>query len=124
MDKRKAVRYSSNLLPDGMSRATIQWDGGLQIETTMVSCSAQGMGVVIPPLHSLPRIPNKHENILVKLLIAEIWFTGVCVYAMSEEDGSVSIGIYFNNPYEQNHLQHLLYKALREHHHARATTGQ
>ncbi len=112
MEQRKAVRYSSSLLPDCMGTATIRWDGDAQLETAMANCSAHGVRVIIPAAQVSPDNPAKDDTILVRMLTSERWFTGMCVYASTEEDGSVSLGIHFLNPYEQNYIQHLIYKAL------------
>ena len=114
MEKRKAVRYPRVLLPAGMDAVTIQWEGDSQIESKMVTCSAQGVGISIPPAQVPDTIPNRNDTILVEMLLSNKRFTGLCVYSLSEEDGSVSIGIFFPNPYEQNLIQHLLYQALKE----------
>jgi hypothetical protein len=41
-----------------------------------------------------------------------MWFTGMCVFATNDQDGSVSMGIYFYKPEEQNYLEKLLFKSL------------
>jgi hypothetical protein len=113
MNTRKAIRYSSALLPANHSKATIKWGGDPQIECNIVNCSSQGVGVIILPLQPLLEFPKENDTILVKMLAAKRWFTGTCIYT-SLDDRSIAIGIYFPNQYEQDHIQHLLYKALKE----------
>jgi len=95
-----------------MGKATIQLDG-VEIETELGNCSARGVRVIVPAALAPEKVPEANDTILVRMLLATRWFTGVCIYATSEQDGSVCIGIFFPNPYEQNHIQHWLYKALK-----------
>ena len=113
MQKRNAVRYSSTLLRDSMSTATVQLNRDSPMESMLVNFSAQGAGIKIPPSPSPCPVPKKDDTILIKMLLSERWLTGVCIYALAEEDGAVAIGIYFPNQYEQNHIQHLIYEALK-----------
>ena len=96
-----------------MGLVTIQWESGSQIEAELGNCSAQGVRAIIQSELVPETIPQPNDTILAKMLHTRVWLTGRCIYASGEEDGSLSIGIFFPNPYEQNHIQHLLYEALR-----------
>ena len=114
MNERLSVRYDSELLPGHLRKVTISWEENPPIETNVVNCCALGMRVLIPPLRFPTEIPKKSETIKVQMPIDQMWFTGMCIYATNEFDGSVSMGIYFYNPSEQNYLNNLLSKLLNE----------
>ena len=114
MDKRRAVRYSSDLLADGMSEVIVLWSGNAPIEADVVNYCAQGIRVIIPYQQVTCKIPKKSKTIMVKMRVAKIWFAGKCVSATSHQDGSVSIGIYFYDPGEQKYLGDLLCKKLND----------
>jgi len=114
MNKRDAVRYSSKLLPESMSKVTILWDGNPPIEANVMNYCAHGMRVIIPPLHAPNKKARESETVLVQVSSDETWFTGMCVSATKGQDSSISLGIYFYNPSEQNYLRELLNKSLSE----------
>jgi hypothetical protein len=70
------------------------------------------MRVIIPLEMSSAYLPKKNDAIKVKLPIVHVWLTGICIYVTNELDGSLSIGIYFYIPIEQNYLNKLLSKNL------------
>jgi hypothetical protein len=86
--------------------------GSSSIESHVVNYSALGIRVSIPPLGFPIEFPKKNETIKVLLPTDHAWLTGMCVYSTMEPDGSVSLGIYFYNPSEQNHLYNLFINSL------------
>jgi hypothetical protein len=70
------------------------------------------MKVVIPALMPATDLPGKNDAIKVKLPVVHVWLSGICVYATNEPDDSVTIGIYFYVPIEQNYLNKLLSKNI------------
>ena len=114
MNKRNFVRYGSELLPGSLSKATISWEGTAAIGSFVVDYCPQGMSLVIPPLSSPLYIPGEKETVKVLMPINQTWFTGQCVYARNEPDGSVSMGIYFSDPKEQDYLKDLLFTSLNK----------
>jgi hypothetical protein len=117
MDKRHSVRYASDLLPKKMTTTTISLMEDCTVESVVANYCALGMKVIIPSL-SVPTEPPK-INDSVKVLLPtdaneEAWFTGICVHAAKEPDGSVSLGIFFHDPSEQSHLYNLLFTSLNK----------
>jgi hypothetical protein len=53
-------------------------------------------------------IPNKNDTVKVLIPVDDTWITGMCVYVANEPEGTVSLGIYFYHPTEQNYLHNLL----------------
>jgi hypothetical protein len=112
MNKRDSVRYGSELLPGSLSKASIAWEGNASIGSYVVNYCAQGVNVIIPPLLVPYDIPKEKDDLKVRLPIDQKWFAGTCVYARLESDGSVSLGINFTSPEEQNYLKDLLFHCL------------
>ena len=112
MNKRDFVRYESEFFPGSMSEATITWEGGAPVVSKVVNYSAHGIRVSIAPSLSPVDIPSKKGVVKVHMPIDLMWFTGMCVFADREKDGSVSMGIYFFKPEEQNYLKALIFKSL------------
>src|ERR1039457_402998 len=112
MNKRNTYRYSSELLPNSFNSVYISWDGNSPIESNVVNYSAQGIRVLIPSSLTSFDIPRINSTIRVLMPIEQKWFNGLCVSTTNEQDGSVTMGIYFNNHTEQNLLQNLLYKSF------------
>jgi len=113
MNKRSFVRYGSELLPGILSKATIAWAGTTLNESYVVNYSAHGIHIVIPPLASPFELPAENDVVKVLLPVAETWFTGNCVHVEHEGDGSICLGIHFQDAGEQNHLQTLLFNSLK-----------
>ena len=112
MNKRDSVRYGSELLPGSLSKASISWEGSSAVGSYVVNYCAQGVNVLIPRLLVPHDIPQEKDTVKVLLPIDQRWFTGSCIYARKESDGSVSLGINFSNPEEQSYLKDLLYHSL------------
>ncbi|GFE62843.1 PilZ domain-containing protein [Geobacter sp. AOG2] len=117
MDQRHAIRYDSELLPKKLATTTILLGEDRSLESQVVNYCALGMKVIIPPAVIPDDPPKKNDTVRVLLPVtggAQLWFTGMCVHAEKEQDGSVAMGIYFYNPTEQNHLHALLFTSLNE----------
>lgn len=114
MNERFSVRYDAELLPRCLDKVILSWMENSSIDSSVVNCCAHGMKVSIPPLPFPTAIPQRNDTVMVLMPIDQIWFTGMCVYATSEHDGSVSMGIYFYNPKEQNLLHNLLIASLNK----------
>ena len=112
MNKRDFVRYGSEVLPEGLSRVTVSWGGNSQIVSYVVNYCAHGISISIPALLSPSELPNEKDTIMVLMPVDQRWFTGICIYARNESNGSVSIGIDFCYPEEQKYLKDLLFNAL------------
>jgi hypothetical protein len=112
MNNRDFVRYGSELLPGSLSKATVSWEGCPPLGSYVINYSAGGINVLIPALQIPPGLPGEKEIIRVLLPIDQIWFTGSCMYARKGADGSLSLGIHFNDPKEQSYLKDLLYHSL------------
>ena len=112
MNKRHSVRYDSDLLPKRLDKVSVSLMGNSSIESHVVNYCALGIRISIPPAEFPIDCPKKNETIKVLLPIDSLWLTGMCVYAAKEPDGSVSMGIYFYNPSEQNRLYNLLINSL------------
>lgn len=112
MCKRHSVRYDSELLPKKLNKVTISLMGNSSIESHVVNFCALGIRISIPPLQFPIDFPKKNDTIKVYLPIVHMWLTGMCVYTAKEPDGSVSMGIYFYNPSDQNHLYNLFINSL------------
>ena len=112
MNNRNAVRYGAEHLSASMSKVTISWEGIAPVEASVVNCSAHGLKIIVPALQTLSELPSKKNTVMVRMPNDKIWLTGMCVFATKESDESVSMGIYFYNPHEQNYLQDLLYNSL------------
>ena len=112
MNNRNYVRYDSEFFPVNMREVSISWEGSSPIVSNVVNYSAHGIRVSIPALLSPPDIPKKKDIVRVHMPIGQLWFTGLRIFAVNELDGSVSMGIHFYKPEEQNHLKELMYKSL------------
>ncbi len=112
MNKREYVRYDTRAFPGNMGEAAISWQGQSEIASAVANCSAHGIKVSIAHSLAPPDLPKKKDIVKVRMPIDDMWFTGMCIFAAKEADGSVSMGIYFYKPEEQNYLKDLLFKAL------------
>jgi hypothetical protein len=112
MKERISARYDIQSLPKSLSKVTIAWGADASVEANVANFCTHGMKVIIPVLMPPTGLPKKNDAIKVKLPIFQIWLTGICIYVTNELDGSVSIGIYFYVPIEQNYLNKLLSKNL------------
>ena len=112
MNERHSMRYDSEFLPEGLKKVAVSWDEDTSIETAVINCCAPGIRVIIPPLLLPASIPRKNDIIKVLIPLGPTWLSGMCVYVTNEHDGSVSMGIYFYNPSEQNHLNEILFKSV------------
>ena len=116
MNKRDAVRYKSDLFPESMAKVTVSWDDFSPVVANVIDYGAHGLKVTIPSLQHPVEPPKKNNTVRVKLLMDEMWFSGMCISATREPDDSVTLSVYFYNPHEQNHLKKLLCNSLTEHH--------
>jgi len=110
--ERNSIRHYSELLPKSLSKVTISWGASSSIESDVVNCCSHGIRVLIPALQFPTDIPKQNDTVKILMPIDQIWLTGMCVYSTNDLDGSVSVGIYFYNPSEQNFLSNLLCKSL------------
>ncbi|NVN91970.1 MAG: hypothetical protein HXX11_15400 [Desulfuromonadales bacterium] len=113
MNKRNRVRYTSDLLPDSFKSVYVSWDNNCPVEASALNYCACGIRVFIPSILSSINIPRTNRPIEVLLPIDKKWLSGMCISSTNQQDGSISMGIYFYNPAEQNYLQDLLYKSLK-----------
>jgi hypothetical protein len=119
MDKRRSVRYASELLPKKMTTTTISLKGECVVESVVANYCALGMKVIIPSFPVSAEPPKLNDSVKVLLPAdadEDAWFTGICVHAAKEANGSVSLGIFFHDPGEQTHLYKLLFTSLNEPH--------
>ena len=114
MNTRETARYQPDFFPSSMGKVTLLWDGSLPVEANVVNCSSHGIRVLILSLRDVFDIPKKEDT--VRMRINQMWFIGTCVFASSEEDGSISMGIYFYDPIEQSLLRNLLWTLLKDCH--------
>lgn len=112
MNKRNFVRYGAELLPGSLSKATISWEGHASIGSYVVDYSPQGMGLIIPATLNSLDIPKPAGSVKVLMPTGQTWFTGQCIYSRRESDGSVSLGLHFSDPKEQEYLKNLLFTSL------------
>jgi len=112
MKERYSARYDTQLLPKSLSKVTISWGVDFSVDANVINFCTHGMRVVIPLEMSPAELPKKNDAIKVKLPIVQVWLTGMCIYVTNELDGSVSVGIYYYVPIEQNYLNKLLTKNL------------
>ena len=108
MKVRHSARYDIQLLPKSLSRVTISWGVDSSVEANVANFCTHGMKVIIPMEMSPVDVPKKNDAIKVKLPIVKVWLTGMCIYVTNDLDGSVSIGIYYYVPIEQNYLNKIL----------------
>lgn len=113
MKERHSVRYDTQLLPKSLRKVTVSWGVDSYIESDVANFCTHGMKVIIPPLMPPTNIPKKNDTIKVKLPIVQVWLTGKCIYAKIEVDGSVSMGICYFVPIEQNDLNEFLSKTIK-----------
>lgn len=117
MDKRNAVRYDIQLLPESLSKVVISWEENYSIESSVENFCSQGIRVSIPSLSGPSVFPKINDMVQVLIQIdssQQICFLGQCVYTINEQDSHLSIGIYFYNPNEQNDLHNFLCNSLNE----------
>jgi hypothetical protein len=101
-----------------MKTATISLMGNCcAIESVVANYCALGMKVIIPSLPDPAEPPKINDSVKVLLPTddnEQTWFTGTCVHAAKESNGSVSLGIFFHDPNDQTHLYKLLFASLNE----------
>jgi len=112
MKKRHSVRYDTQLLPKSLRKVTVSWGVDIFIESDVANFCTHGMKVIIPPLVPPTDIPKKHDTVKIKLPFVQVWLTGKCIYAIIERDSSVSMGICYFVPIEQNDLNEFLSKTI------------
>jgi len=112
MKERHSARYDIQILPKRLSKVIISWGVDSSVEANVANFCTHGMRVIIPLLISPSSLPKRNDVIKVKLPIVNVHLTGLCIYVTCEHDSSVSIGIYYYIPIEQNYLNRLLNKNL------------
>ncbi|MDA8430818.1 MAG: hypothetical protein M0T70_16310 [Geobacteraceae bacterium] len=112
MQERHSVRYDTQILPKSLRTVTVTWGSDTAVEADVANFCTHGMKVIIPPVPPPADIPKKHDTIKVKLPVFPVWVTGKCTYVAVEEDGSVSLGICYFVPIEQNVLNEFLSKTM------------
>lgn len=118
MNKRNFVRYNSDLLSPMLSKATLTWNGRASITSNVVNCSAQGINLRLPSLPIQSDIPAQNDEVKVLLPVHQRWFTGRCVHVERDSEGTVSLGIHFTEPSEQEILKTSLFHSLNTVSHA------
>jgi hypothetical protein len=106
--ERSSIRYCSELLPESLSKVTISCGADSSFEADVVNCCTHGISVSIPPLEIMSDFPKKNNVVKVRIPVDDTWITGMCVHVAKEPEGTVSMGIYFYYPTEQNYLHNLL----------------
>jgi hypothetical protein len=117
MNNRNAVRYGSELLPESLSKVVISWAENSSFESSVENFCSHGIRISIPSQSVPMAIPGKNDTIRVLIPIdsrQQVWFSGMCVYTTNEHNSHLSMGIYFYNPSEQNHLHNILYESINE----------
>ena len=117
MNYRNAVRYDAKFLPESLTKVAISWVENASVESYVENFCSHGIRVSMPASSIPAAIPEKNDPIRVLIPIDsshQLWFSGMCVYSINEQDSHVSMGIYFYNPNEQNHLHTILYDSLNE----------
>jgi hypothetical protein len=117
MNKRDRVRYTSDLLPNSFKTIFISWDNNSPIKASALNYCSHGIKISFPSFLSPIDIPQKNSTIKVQMPIKLNWITGKCITSTIEQDDSVTLGIYFNNPAEQSNFQNLLYNSLENQRH-------
>jgi hypothetical protein len=112
MKERHSARYDMQSLPKSLSKVTISWGVDSSVKANVANFCTHGMKVMVPLVMSPVVFPKKNDAIKVKLPIVQVWLTGMCIYVTNELDESVSIGIYYYVPIEQNYLSKLLSKNI------------
>jgi hypothetical protein len=118
MNKRNAVRYDTQLLPESLSKVVISWEENYSIESSVENFCSHGIRVSIPSSSVPSVIPKKNDLLQVLIPIdssQQICFSGQCVYTTDKQDSHLSMGIYFYNPNEQNYLHNILYDSRKAH---------
>lgn len=114
MNQRDYVRYGTEMLPSILSKVFVSWQGTPSIESYVVNYSTCGLNVVIPAISLLHgrKIPKERDEVGVLLPVDRPWFNGKCIHVSKEADGSICLGIHFNDPDEQEFLQTLLFQSI------------
>lgn len=113
MNNRNHVRYGAEQLPGSYRKVALSWRGGPAQDSYVANYSAHGITVVIPPLAQPLEVPLEDDAVRVQLPVNRRWFGGRCVHCHLEADGSLSMGIHFDDPADQETLQTLLFSALK-----------
>lgn len=112
MKERHSARYDIQSLPKSLSKVTISWGVDSSVEANVANFCTHGMKVIVPMAIYPTDFPKKNDAIRVMLPIVQVWLTGMCIYVTNELDGSISIGIYYYIPIEQNYLNKILSNSL------------
>lgn len=113
MNNRNHVRYGSEQLTGSYRRVALSWQGKPLEGSYAVNYSAHGITVVIPAAAQRREIPAENDAVEVQLPVNQKRFGGRCVHCHREADGSLSMGIHFDDPADQECLQTLLCNALK-----------
>lgn len=116
MFDRNAVRYDARFLPESLSSVVVSWEKNSSVESSVENFCSHGIRVSMPSSQIPTAIPVKNETVQVLIPTdssQHAWFSGMCVYTATEQDSRLSMGIYFYNPSEQNHLHKILYSSLK-----------
>lgn len=107
MNQRQTTRFDSLSLSEPLKKVSIILNNNKSIESFVINICSHGMRVSIPPENITDGIPGKNKKVNV-CLIQGIKIEGTCVYVTRDQDNSISMGIYFFNPHDQNYLYELL----------------
>jgi hypothetical protein len=112
MNKRDSVRYDSELLPETLDKVFISWEGSQQVESNVLNCCSHGMKIRISPMSSVTNLPYINDILKVHIPKIKLWLTGICVY-VTNEDNSISMGIYLINLSDQNIFKEYLHESVK-----------
>lgn len=105
MDERRFVRINAELLPEDLIDITLVFPDKLQIESSIVDISPQGLRVSIPPSDISLSIPQKNDIIGVVFQAVQLQLTCRCIHSMYNQDGTMLMGFYVFDPDEQGKLR-------------------
>jgi len=110
MRERRSTRHDTQLIPNSLCKVTVSWAVDSTVEAVIVDFCAHGMKVLFELTQLPAAVPKKNDTIKVKLPIVQVWLNGKCVYVKREPGDSVSMGICYLVPIEQNDFKELLGK--------------
>lgn len=105
MNQRRFVRINAELLPEDLIAIKLVFPDNLEIESSVVDISPQGLRVAIPPSDVPLSIPQKNDIIRVLFQAIQLRLTCRCIYSMFNQDGTMLMGFYVFDPDEQGKLR-------------------
>lgn len=108
-ERRKEIRHDSSEIPSNLRRIYLTLHDGTDITAEPVNISSYGMRLTVPgdEFYNKENIWKGHA-VIVNFPASEIDAPAVCMDVKRQSNGTLSVGVYFTNHYNQHMLNEMI----------------